>query len=338
MKKSLQKANDKFSWPGWVSHPAVAFLDKSLSSGHLAQAYIFSGPSDLGKFVVARQFAANLMLSPGTPVSELERSSDFHVVAREQGKKNVSIDQIRELIRLLGLSAFGDSYKVAIIKEADLLSESAANALLKVLEEPRDKVVIILLVNHSDLLLKTLLSRGQLVRFSPVGFDVVYDYLLKERNASPSLAKNLARLAAGRPVRALHFFENADYYQSYLDVAKTFLDFFRQDFTARLAGVKKLISEIDKDDDQDIMISKEEVLDIWQSVARDLLLFNLDHRDLLSFEALREDIAKISYNLDNTQFWRHRILFIQEQLRYLRANVSFKNVLENIAANICDII
>ena len=338
MKKSLVKASIKYSWPGWISHSAVAFLDKSLSSGHLNHAYIFSGPNDLGKSVAARQFAANLMLSPGTSASELERSADFHVITRESGKKNISIDQIRELIRVLGLSAFGDSYKVAIIKEAELLSESAANALLKILEEPRDKVVIILLVNHAELLLKTLLSRGQLVRFSPVSFDTVYDYLLRERKASPSLAKNLARLASGRPVMALNFLEDQDYYQNYLNVAKIFLNFFSQDFSARLAGIKKLISEIDKDDDDKVLVSKEDVLDIWQSVARDLLLFNLDHRDLLRFEALREEIAKISYNLDNPRFWRRRILFIQEQLRYLRANVSFKNVLENIAANICDII
>src|SRR5690606_22718152 len=150
---------------------AIAFLDKSIKSDRLAQTYVFIGPEELGKSTVALAFAKNLQ-------GEMEGfNSDLHILNREADKKNISIDQVRDFIKILNLSSFSGSYKIGLIKEADLLSEEAKSALLKTLEEPKEKVIIILLVSNEENLPATILSRSQKIYFNPVSASVIYDYL-----------------------------------------------------------------------------------------------------------------------------------------------------------------
>lgn len=111
--------------------------------------------------------------------------------------QDISIDQIRVLV--LARAAFAPHEgraKVFIIRRAEELSVSAANALLKTLEEPGQKTHFILLTAQPEALLPTILSRTQRVRFSPLPDDVVTD-LLREAGVEHKRAAEVTRLAAG---------------------------------------------------------------------------------------------------------------------------------------------
>jgi DNA polymerase-3 subunit delta' len=111
--------------------------------------------------------------------------------------QDISIDQVRTLV--LARSAFAPHEgraKVFIVRRADELSISAANALLKTLEEPGDRTHFILLTSQPEALLPTILSRTQRVRFAPLPDDVVVQ-LLVEGGVDPARAAEVARLAAG---------------------------------------------------------------------------------------------------------------------------------------------
>jgi DNA polymerase-3 subunit delta' len=111
--------------------------------------------------------------------------------------QDISIDQIRALV--LARSAFAPHEgraKVFIIRRAEELSISAANALLKTLEEPGQKTHFILLSSQEEALLPTILSRTQRVRFAPLPDDVVTD-LLVEAGVESSRAREVTRLAGG---------------------------------------------------------------------------------------------------------------------------------------------
>jgi DNA polymerase-3 subunit delta' len=111
--------------------------------------------------------------------------------------QEISIDQVRTLV--LARSAFAPHEgraKVFIVRRAEELSISAANALLKTLEEPGDRTHFILLTSQPEALLPTILSRTQRVRFAPLPDDVVTQ-LLVEAGVEPSRAADAARLAAG---------------------------------------------------------------------------------------------------------------------------------------------
>lgn len=330
----------------------VSFLSRTLATDQVSGSYIFVGPDDLGKTTVASYFAYSLLcqnrgkggplpcgtcpscrqhklgLSPGEEDSLASIHADLHVVKREKDKKNLSIDQIRELIAELSLSSFLNSYKIGIIKHADSLSEEAGNSLLKTLEEPRDKVVVILIATELANLPQTIVSRSQVLRFRSVPNDTIYQYLIKEHNASRSQAKNLARLSLGRPALAVKFFEDKEFYDSYVERTQALLGFWRSDLNGRFAAIGDLLGA--KATGQEAVTLSRRILETWQGLARDLILFHAGQKDLVQHEIVMPELEAVSRSLSLPDIFK---LFqsIRKAEEYLKANVSPKSVLESVA-------
>ena len=345
--------DNKSGWPLSGNAPITGFLEKSLLNGRIANAYIFLGPRDLGKTAAAIFFAKSLLcekhkdgvfsLACGVCPScrQMQNKtagdggfetlhSDFHLIQKEAEKKNISIEQVREFIRILEMSSFMNSYKVGIIKDADDLSEGAANALLKTLEEPRSKVVIILTASRLERIPATIVSRSQVLNFLPVPTGVIYDYLADDLFCPRAEAKNIARLALGRPALAAKFFEDKEYYQSYAEKTETFLHFFQDNLNERLAAVGKLVGAKDEEDKVESTLA---ILNVWQGILRDLILLDSNNGDLIQHEPWRDKMNGLKKYLNPS-----RLLTINASLKkgekYLRANVNPKLILENIAINI----
>jgi len=335
----MKESNAQLAWPLIGNEKAIEFLNKSLLSRRLAQAYIFTGASNLGKTTIAYCFAKNLMLLDSNShldlahldLDKLNLSGDFHVISREAGKKNIAIDQIRGFINILEMSSFANSYKIGVIKEAETLSLEAANALLKLLEEPPEKVVIILITSHLEHILPTIASRSQVINFYPVKTEVIHDKLIKEYGATPSLAKRCSRLALGRPALAVKFFEDQDFYQDYLSKANIFLDFFQENLIDRLAAVNQLFLE--KKEADSAGRTTDQVLEIWEGVIRDLFLINLEQDDLIQNLEAKETLLDVKERVGLNRLQKLWPLFKLSR-EYLAANVGPRNVLENIAINI----
>ena len=101
----MEKA--ELSWPKLGNEKAVEFLSLAILGGRVAQTYIFIGSDDLGKSTVALAFARNLM---GEALeSHRGFNSDLHILKPEEGKKSISIEQVRNFIKDLSLSSFLDS-------------------------------------------------------------------------------------------------------------------------------------------------------------------------------------------------------------------------------------
>lgn len=136
-------------------------------------------------------------LHPDVVVIERGLYAPQQIGRRTAETQDISIDQIRTLV--LTRSAFAPhegNAKVFIVRRAEELSVSAANALLKTLEEPGAKTHFILLSSQPEALLPTILSRTQRVRFAPLPDDVVTE-LLAARGVEAARAKHVARLAGG---------------------------------------------------------------------------------------------------------------------------------------------
>lgn len=136
-------------------------------------------------------------LHPDVVVIERGLYTPQSIGRRTPETQDISIDQIRLLV--LARSAFAPHEgraKVFIIRRADELSVSAANALLKTLEEPGARTHFILLTSQPEALLPTILSRTQRVRFAPLPDEVVAE-LLAEGGVDAARAKQITRLAGG---------------------------------------------------------------------------------------------------------------------------------------------
>ena len=332
MKSDPKTYQTKYDWPK-IGHEQIAlYLDKSLASSKLAQTYIFAGPENLGKSTMALAFARNLLLSDGQDADTFSSvNSDLHILAREAGKKNVSIEAVRGLIKMLSLSSFLNSYKIGIIKEAETLSQEAANALLKTLEEPRDKVVVILLASSVDLLPATIVSRAQVLYFYPVPTNKIYDYLFQDLNLGRSSAKDIAALSAGRPLLATKFAEDKELYEKHLLIAKTFFNFFGADISSRLKALNNLVSG-----EGTLTVDRaSEILEIWQRAARDVLLYSLSCQDLAQHSALQSDIeAVITSHPDSAPYFLSVLELLDKLKKYLAANVAPSAVLEQLIYNL----
>jgi DNA polymerase-3 subunit delta' len=314
----------QYNWPQIGNETVIKFLESALINDMISSTYIFSGLKDLGKFQVAKAFANNLIFinkeDKADRDSLAKNSGDLQVLKLEEDKKNIGIKQVRELIKTLNLSSFLNSYKVAIIKDADKLSIKAANALLKTLEEPETKVVIILLVEKIDALPQTIVSRSQILNFQAVRRELIYDYLLKYHQASREEAKKISSLSRGKPALAVKYLNNKEYYNEHLERARIFFDFISNDENYRLKVLQtKYAKSLYGFSGRALAY---DLLDVWELVARDILLIENEQFDLVSYRDLSNNLSSVKP--DSLDI----IKGIKRARKYLAANLNPKAVLE----------
>ncbi len=327
------------------NQPAINFLGKlikrhaagqTLSSG----VYVFAGLPNLGKTTAANSFAQALFcqnkntlpcgVCPNCRAFAAGASLDFFVLKKEEDKKNISIEQARNLINQLSLSAFSRSYKIAVIEQAETLSEAAGNALLKTLEEPHARVLIILLTTDVDRLPLTIVSRSQLLLWRQTPLNKIVE-MLGELGAKRPVARDLARLANGRPGLAVSLWKNYGDLQNFLAPAKLFLNSLGQDINQRLLGFDQLWDK--KLTGQAAVAAADGWLEQFIAVTRDLLLYHQNLPELTRFLLLADELQK-----NQQRFSARELLELQKRLTqarmYMAGNVGPKNVLENVLINI----
>lgn len=165
-----------------VGHDGVWREWEAARGGHrMHHAWMLVGREGLGKAAFARAAAVELVADPGTHQPPIENHPDILWLAqlpanddeakkRDDGrayatKRNISVDQVREMQRRLNTRPTLGSRRAVIIDPADVLEKGAANALLKSLEEPPQGTVFLLVVHQPGRLLPTIRSRCQVLRF-----------------------------------------------------------------------------------------------------------------------------------------------------------------------------
>lgn len=212
------------AWEGIQGHDdVVAGFARAASRGRVAGAYLFIGDSGVGKATFAKQLARVLTCeSPATDFTACGRCSsciqaaaeshpDIDIVAKPEERATIPIEafigtpehRMREGLcwRILLRPAIGQR-KVAIILDADAISEEGANCLLKTLEEPPDAAVLILVGTALERQLPTIRSRCKVVRFRPLEPFVIEEVLAAEDLGDASTRPAAAAAAAGSLARA----------------------------------------------------------------------------------------------------------------------------------------
>ncbi|MBA3734985.1 MAG: DNA polymerase III subunit [Actinobacteria bacterium] len=160
-----------------------------------AHAYLFHGPSGVGKRAAAIAFAGELIGERG----RVERGSHPDVYLIEPIGDQIRIDDIRELRRDLHMRPFEADRRVYLVYSAETMNEDAADALLKDLEEPPAYAVIVLVADDLGPLPDTIRSRCQLVPFTRLSERAIRQEIdARAPGLEPTEAASLARLAAGR--------------------------------------------------------------------------------------------------------------------------------------------
>lgn len=151
----------------------VKSLTDSLKQGKINHAYVFAGPRGTGKTSVARIFAH------AVNKFDYQLEDDYLDIIEIDAASNNGVDNIRELREKAIIAPTKGQYKVYIIDEAHMLTKSAANALLKLLEEPPEHVIFIMATTEIDKIPITILSRTQIYNFSLAEPEVMLAHLAK---------------------------------------------------------------------------------------------------------------------------------------------------------------
>ncbi len=188
-------------------------------ASRLPHALLLRGPRGVGKASFATRLAAALLCTAGGAavhpcgecrgcrlVESANHPDCFRVVPPEPGK-TIGIDQVRALIGQLALTPRLAAHKLGIIEPADRMTVSAANSLLKTLEEPPGPTVLVLLSSKSVMLPATILSRCQVLEFPPAFTESAHAWL-GERLDEGVDPRYMLRLAGGAPLGALGLAED----------------------------------------------------------------------------------------------------------------------------------
>jgi DNA polymerase-3 subunit delta' len=192
----------------------VENLRRALEADRLPHAYIFLGPEGIGKKTVAYALSMSLFcaerkfdscgICPNCKRIREGNHPDVRMVEPLEGKKEISIQQIRELERNLAFRSFYGRRKVAMIDPADLLNYHSQNCLLKTLEEPPGEAILILIARQMRGLLPTVLSRCLRLWFSPPPIEKVAQALVRLKGMPEDRARTVAALTRGSMGDALN--------------------------------------------------------------------------------------------------------------------------------------
>lgn len=202
--------------------------------GRLPHALLMTGPAGLGKLEFARLLGKSLLCeSPdiqGMPcgsckqcrLAAADSHPDIRDVTPEEGDKSIKVDAVRELVNWSILSVAETRYRVFIIRPAETMGVAAANALLKTLEEPIQRTLLILISANPGKLLATIKSRCQQFAFVVPPAALAQAWLSERIGKDQAQSAALLRLARGAPLLAMQM-ADSDELQSYNQLLKEFL-------------------------------------------------------------------------------------------------------------------
>ena len=215
----------------------------------------------------------------------------------------IGIDDIRALQRIANLPPYEGKCKVFIIDDAEYLSTEAANSLLKILEEPPQSVVWLLLVAEEEHLLPTVISRCQRLELKPVPSEHVREALVNSYNVEDNRAKLLAQLCRGRFGWALSALANDDILEQRSQRIDSLVSLLTASLDQRFTYAQELTSQFSQN-----RRAGAEIIEIWLVWWRDLMLIkgdcqeaviNVDYKTVLEEQARGLNLSEIKEFLNS---------------------------------------
>lgn len=175
------------------SHPDLHFIYPSITQEGKSK------PKALDFIIQWRQFLAD---------SFYGSLFDWYSTIGVENKQGlIRVEDAAEIIKIISLKPFEAGYKVIIIWMADKMNVEFANKILKVLEEPTDKTLLILITEKEEDILKTIISRCQVIQFSPILKEDVISYLVENKNVEREKAIKIATASQGNLNKAIKFLD-----------------------------------------------------------------------------------------------------------------------------------
>jgi DNA polymerase-3 subunit delta' len=252
-----------------ISHPDLHFVYPTVSTEEVKQK-----PKSLDFISDWRQFISE------NPYGGLFDWYSLLGVQNKQGE--IRVDDAQEILKSLSLKSYEGGYKIMIVWMADKLNTAASNKLLKLLEEPPEKTVFILISEHEEDIIQTIRSRCQILHFNGLNETSIANALISRHQIESKLAAKIAHQAQGNYNKALHLIHNND---DEFPFDQWFVTWVRAAFKAK--GNASAIQDLILWSEQIAALGREtqkKFLQFCIEMFRQALLLNYETKDLVYME------------------------------------------------------
>lgn len=234
----------------------------------------------------------------------------------------ISIKTIREIRRKSSYKSFEGRGRIVIIVDAERMSEEAANSVLKILEEPPEKMYLLLISSRPNLLLPTISSRCQLIKFEPLKAAEIEQALIENHNIEQKKARLTSRVASGSYRRAIELLD-----ENLQEKQNQSLEFFRKSVQSEFTQIK-YVDEVLKTCQRDLKQIKDllSLLLIW---FRDALVFretDEPNQELLIYAGAFETLNNFTQKFPDADL-QSAVNAIEESLEQISRNVQINLIL-----------
>jgi DNA polymerase-3 subunit delta' len=290
---------------------AVKLLRKHIVSQQVRHAYLFTGPDSIGKRTLAMRFAQALNCQNASQdvavcgecracrQSQNGTYPDLHIVETEDDAAVLKVDQVRDLQRQLALTPYEAKWRIAVLLRFHEAHDSAANALLKTLEEPSPHVVVIMTARSVEALLPTIVSRCELFNLHTPTRDELQTALIA-RGESEESARLLAGISMGCPGYAIRAIENPEILDAREQTIDDLIRLLGQNRAGRFAYVEEVTK---KKKLQALRKHVEETLVVWGRLWRDVLMQSENVKTAVHNPDRKDDIEHLASKLNHTQIF-----------------------------------
>jgi DNA polymerase-3 subunit delta' len=308
----------------------IRLLTTLLQKGTIPHALLFIGIEGVGKqtAAMAMAMACNCMaIKPkhnpcGCCKSCRKIESDNHpdIILLKPSGPFIRIGQIRDLCGTLAMKPYEARLRVVIISDAQAMNPSAGNALLKVLEEPPDRTILILTALQTSDLLPTIVSRCQHIRFNPVSQKNLESLLIQRHGANPDQAKIIAIMANGsvsKAVSMINSINRVNWVNRRIWLINEVESLPVSSMGSRMAFAEKLSKS------KEILAESLEVIKFW---FRDLVVCKYDPEKIINRD-LNDKILRVSKKM-NVISLISKIDDIESAQKNIQANTNLRLTLE----------
>ena len=310
--------SSKFTnWTTFGQNHALNFFLKSVEKNMLSHAYLINGPKGVGKLTIALDLAFLVNFSyifqddqiidvqKNDQASRIRRglNSDVKIIDIDtpyfldgkeiRSKINISIEHIKNIKKDTSIKAFEGKSKIFIIQNSHRMTTEAANAFLKILEEPFEDNYFILTTDSINNIPKTIISRCQIVNLNRVEEDLISEMLQNRFQIDVEKSKILAHFSRGCPGWAISAVSDEILLDSYYQMSNRIFEIISENVEGRLNYSRKLSNQFRK--------SRSEVyseLDGWIDWFRDLALIKNELPDYILFRENIDAYNNLSNNIE----------------------------------------
>ena len=328
--------NRDMQWDIFGHDWAVRLLQIHAAGEKLRHAYLFVGPEGVGRRTLALLFAQALNCtqppSPGEFCGvcrdckqiQAMRYPDLSILVPEEGHQDVRIDQVRDLQHTLALAPYSAAFRIALLPNFQHVTIQAQNALLKTLEEPQDKVILLLTVDAIESLLPTIISRCEVIRLRPASIKETQRYLQTTKDIEEEKAVLIAHLSGGRIGMAIRMVDDPQVLASREEAIVNIFDLVTARIYERFKYAEGLTNPYD--------LARERVgavLQIWLSFWRDVFIRTSGSTLPLVNMDIEAQVVQIASSLD-ANFVRGLVVAHERAIWELERNANVRLLLETL--------